>query len=136
MVTGVWAWSQKFRRAQARASFCLSYKKILGTPLRGCDWHGSLNKVVVGNKIHDVTYQHPDSDNPGSIISYAWPWSFSAAIASYSDNNMLVANNLIAKSTTSKKTTVVLDTEKLTVPYLVDNRYGIDVAATKCCWEE
>lgn len=28
------------------------------------------NKVVVGNKIHDVTYQHPAPDNPGNIIHY------------------------------------------------------------------
>ena len=82
------------------------------------------NKVVIGNKIHDVTYQHPNPDTNDSII---WPWSFSTAIACYSDNNTLVANNLISKSTTSKKTTVTLDGDKLTVPYLVDNRYGIDV---------
>ncbi|MCG8621340.1 MAG: hypothetical protein MJE68_04960, partial [Proteobacteria bacterium] len=83
------------------------------------------NKVVVGNKIHDVTYQHPNPDDSSSKV--IWPWSFSTAIASYSDNNTLVANNLIAKSTTSMKTTLVLEGDKLTVPYPVDNRYGIDV---------
>ena len=84
-----------------------------------------MNKIVVGNKIHDVTYQHPDpADTSSKII---WPWRFGAAIACYSDSNALIANNLISKSTTSMNTTVVLDGDKLTVPYLVDNRYGIDV---------
>ncbi len=85
------------------------------------------NKIVLGNKIHDVTYQHPDPDDTSSKI--IWPFSFSTAIACYSDNNSLVANNLISKSTTSMKTTLVLDGDKLTVPYPVDNRYGIDVNA-------
>ena len=79
------------------------------------------NKVVLGNKIHDVTYQHPGT------TSNIWPWRFSTALACYSDNNVLVANNLISKSTTSKKTTVTFSDEKMTVPYPVDNRYGIDV---------
>ena len=83
------------------------------------------NKVVVGNKIHDVTYQHPNPDESNSNIT--WPYSFSTALASYSDNNTLVANNLISKSTSTMKTTVVLDGQKMEVPYLVDNRYGIDV---------
>ena len=82
------------------------------------------NKIVVGNKIHDVTYEHPDPSVNSDII---WPWSFSTAIASYSDNNTLVANNLISKSKTEMKTTVTLSGNKMTVPYLVDNRYGIDV---------
>ena len=79
------------------------------------------NEVVIAN----MTYQHPDPDESNNKI--IWPWSFSTAIACYSDNNTLVANNLISKSTTSKKTTLELDGEKLTVPYLVDNRYGVDV---------
>ena len=83
------------------------------------------NKVVLGNKIHDVTYQHPNPDDPSDKT--VWPFSFGIAIACYSDNNSLVANNLISKATTSKKTTLVLDGEKVTVPYPVDNRYGIDV---------
>lgn len=83
------------------------------------------NKIVVGNKIHDVTYKHPDPDNTTSNI--IWPWRFGAAIACYGDSNVLVANNLISKSTTTMKTTLTLDGKKLTVPYLVDNRYGIDV---------
>ena len=83
------------------------------------------NKVVIGNKIHDVTYQHPDPADTSSNI--VWPWRFGTAIACYSDNNTLVANNLISKSTTSMKTTIVLGGDKMTVPYLVDSRYGIDV---------
>ena len=82
------------------------------------------NKLVLGNKVHEVTYKYPDPDQKSGSI---WPWSFSTAIASYSDNCTLVANNLISKSTTSMKTTVTFDDDKMTVPYPVDNRYGIDV---------
>ena len=90
-----------------------------------CIFGTGQNKVIIGNNIHDVTYQHPDpADTSSNII---WPWRFSTAIACYSDGNALVANNLISKSTTSMKTTITLDEEKMTVPYLVDNRYGIDV---------
>jgi len=39
----------------------------------------------------------------------------------------LVANNLISKGKTNMKTTITLDGDKMTVRYLVDNRYGIDV---------
>ena len=74
------------------------------------------NKVVIGNKIHDVTFQHPDPDNSSSY-NIIWPWTFGIAIACYSDSNALVANNLISKSTTSKQTTLVLNGDKLTVPY-------------------
>ena len=84
------------------------------------------NKVVIGNKIHDVTFQHPDTDNSSSY-NIIWPWTFGIAIACYSDSNALVANNLISKSTTSKQTTLVLNGDKLTVPYPMDNHYGIDV---------
>ena len=52
------------------------------------------SKIVMGNKIHDVTYEHPDPAVNNGII---WPWSFSTAIAYYSDNNTLVASNLISK---------------------------------------
>jgi hypothetical protein len=83
-----------------------------------------MNKLVLGNKIHDVTYKHPNPDDPNGNI---WPWSFSTAIASYSDNNTLVANNLISKSVTTMKTTVTFSDDKMTIPYPVDNRYGIDV---------
>ena len=38
--------------------------------------------------------------------------------ANYSDGNALVANNLVSKSTTSLKTTVTLDGDKMTIPYL------------------
>jgi hypothetical protein len=82
------------------------------------------NKLVLGNKIHDVTYQYPDPDTKSGNV---WPWAFSTALASYSDNNTLVANNLIAKSSTVKKVTVELSGTKMTVDYPVDNRYGIDV---------
>ena len=105
--------------------------KSSSTGLKGYWWTAEdvigmgENKVVLGNKVHDVTYQHPDPDDTKSGV--IWAWSFGTAIASYSDNNTLVANNLISKSTTSEHTTVVLDGDKLNVPYPVDNRYGIDV---------
>jgi len=55
-------------------------------------------------------------------------WSFSTAIGCYSDNNTLVANNLISKGKTNMKRAVTLDGDKMTVPDLVDNQYGIDVS--------
>ena len=82
------------------------------------------NKIVLGNKIHDVTYEHPDPTNTTDNI---WPWRFGTALACYSDMNALIANNLISKSATSKKVTVTFSGDKMTVPYPVDNRYGIDV---------
>lgn len=82
------------------------------------------NKIVLGNKIHDVTYSHLSAI---TNTTNTWPWAFSTAIACYSDSNALVANNLISKATTSMKTTVTFSDEKMTVPYPVDNRYGIDV---------
>ena len=54
----------------------------------------------------------------------SWPWPFSTAIAAYSDENILVANNLIAKATSSAKVSVAGYNN---VPYPYDNRYGIDV---------
>ena len=90
------------------------------TDVIGMGW----NKLVLSNEIHDVTFQHPDPDSKSGNI---WPWAFSTAIASYSDNNTLVANNLISKSTTSKQVDIELDGSKLSVQYPVDNRYGIDV---------
>ena len=83
------------------------------------------NKLVLGNKIHDVTYQHPDPDDKSNKI--VWPWRFSMALASYSDNNTLVANNLISKAEKSMKTTVNFGNKSMTVTYPTDNRYGIDV---------
>ena len=82
----------------------------------------SQKKIIVGNKVHDVTYKHPNPEENSGIM---WPWSFSTAIASYSDNNTLVgcvvANNLISKGSTNMKTTVTLDGDKMTIPNLVDN---------------
>lgn len=82
------------------------------------------NKLVLGNKIHDVTYKYP---NPEEKSGNIWPWTFGMAIACYSDQNALVANNLISKSQTNMKTTVTFSDKKMTIPYPVDNRYGIDV---------
>ena len=82
------------------------------------------NKLVLGNKIHDVTYKHPD---PSNTTGNTWPFRFGTAIACYTDSNALIANNLISKSTTNMKVTVTFSDDKMTVPYPVDNRYGIDV---------
>lgn len=87
------------------------------------------NKLVFGNRIRDVSYKYPD---PSSTSGNIWPYRWSTAIAVYSENNTLVANNLLAKSDQSAKTTVKFnvgksDEKTLTVDYLYDNRYGIDV---------
>eukprot|EP00117_Sycon_ciliatum_P024518 scpid60111/ scgid6246/ len=86
------------------------------------------NKLVFGNRIRDVSYKYPDPASPTGNI---WPYRWSAAIAAYSENNTLVANNLLAKSDKFAKTTIKLDvgkpTEKtVTTDYPYDNRYGID----------
>lgn len=64
-----------------------------------------------------------DSSNPDAP-SDGWPWSFSTAIAVYSDENALVANNLLPPATL--KATMKLSSGE-SVPYPYDNRYGIDV---------
>ena len=81
------------------------------------------NNVVIGNMSHIniLTQVIP------AVTSYD-PGDFTRPYkACYSDGNALVANNLISKSTTSMKTTITLDGDKMTVPYLVYNRYGIDI---------
>lgn len=83
------------------------------------------NKIVLSNKLHDITYKHPD---PQTTSGNIWPWSFGTAIGCYSDENALVANNLITKSKTSMKTILSFeDGSKMSVSYPVDNRYGIDM---------
>ena len=58
--------------------------KTSSKSLKGYWWNAEdvigmcQNKVVMGNKVHDVTYKYPDPDNPGSV---KWPWRFSTAIA-------------------------------------------------------
>ena len=85
------------------------------------------NKIVIGNKITDVSLGNPQpSDqwaNDLKLPSNPWPYMFSIAISVYSDNNMLIANNLLAKATGSRKTKFG---NYSNIPYLYDNRYGID----------
>ena len=73
------------------------------------------------------TFDHDAKLGKGDISHTAdtsWPWRFSTALAVYSDENALVANNLVAKATSSAKVSVAGYNN---VPYPYDNRYGIDV---------
>ena len=85
------------------------------------------NKLILSNKIQDVSLGNP---SPGSewptvtISKDPWPYRFGHAIAVYIEENALIGNNLLPKSSKSIKTNVVNFTN---VPYPYDNRYGIDV---------
>eukprot|EP00912_Choanoflagellata_sp_UC4_P001788 UC4_evm1s1147 len=79
------------------------------------------NKIVWGNVVENVNYAGSD---PDAHESDGWPWKFSTAIAVYSDNNTLIANNLLPQA--SSKATMKLS-DGTSVPYPYDNRYGIDV---------
>ena len=81
------------------------------------------NKLVISNLIKDVSYGTPLLGN----LSNDWPWTFSTALAVYSDKNALVANNLLAASTQEENVTITIAGLTETVPYPYDNRYGIDV---------
>lgn len=100
------------------------------TPMMSMWWFSATdvtgmgsNKLVLGNVVRDVSFGHSllsKVDNP-------YPYSFSIAIGVYSDRNALVANNLLPASTRNEQTTITLGGKKMTVPYMYDNRYGIDV---------
>lgn len=85
------------------------------------------NKLVLGNRVRNVNYGHSspaDGDwGKATIKGTAWPWSFSTAIALYSDENGLVANNVLPQAD-AKSSMKYIDR---TVPYTYDQRYGIDV---------
>lgn len=95
------------------------------------------NKVVLSNRVHDVSYSNPDAPWHTYTSGNTWPWSFGVAISVYSDSNVLVGNNLIPQRDAARmfNTTVTLkDSQKPTNPprvldveYMTDNRYGIDV---------
>ena len=79
------------------------------------------NKLVLGNVVRDVSLGK-------SLLSkgqYIYPYIFSIAIGVYSDRNALVANNLLPASTRSETTTLPFYPSP--IPYMYDNRYGIDV---------
>ena len=87
------------------------------------------NKLIIGNKVQDVSLGNPQPreawyDTVVINKTSPWPFSFSNPIAGYTDNNVLVANNLLAKTTLNIKTNIF---EYKNVPYLADNHYGIDV---------
>eukprot|EP00054_Salpingoeca_dolichothecata_P025318 m.176585 g.176585 ORF g.176585 m.176585 type:complete len:178 (+) comp25309_c0_seq25:494-1027(+) len=90
------------------------------------------NKLVLGNRVRNVNLDNSDpsveswnnaKNNASTKSSSPWPWTFSTAIAVYSDNNTLLANNLIDKATAKATMTF----QGKSVPYPYDNRYGIDV---------
>jgi hypothetical protein len=64
-------------------------------------------------------YGYPDPDSPSGQM---WPWRFSTAIAAYG-TNVLVANNLISKATTSKKVSVTFSGKSFSnIEFPMDNR--------------
>lgn len=81
------------------------------------------NKLVLGCRVRDVSLDNPDPSLT-SANGAVWPWRFSTSIAVYSDQDALVANNLVAKADASSITDVA---GFAGVPYPYDNRYGIDV---------
>lgn len=95
------------------------------------------NKIVLGNVIHDVSLGNATRPWTGHVAYSPWPWSYSVALSVYADKNVLVANNMLPQSTKtplnvsitlySKPGQKPVQNTTLTLPYLIDNRYGIDV---------
>ena len=88
------------------------------------------NKLVYGNRIRNVSCKDPS--RPGQTIANEWPWPYGTAIALYSDENGIIANNLLPKADRHVKVKVDFRghhgpdfSGKVSYPY--DNRYGIEV---------
>jgi hypothetical protein len=82
------------------------------------------NKIVLGNVVRDVSL---GQSLLGPKYKNIYPYIFSIAVGVYTDRNALVANNLLPPSTRSETTKITLASGSETVPYMYDNRYGIDV---------
>lgn len=83
------------------------------------------NKLVLSNVVRDVSLGR---SLLGPKHNNTYPYIFSIAVGVYTDRNALVANNLLPPSARNEQTTITLDTSgQITVPYMYDNRYGIDV---------
>ena len=84
-----------------------------------------MNKLVLGNVVRDVSL---GQSLLGPKHNNTYPYIFSIAVGVYTDRNALVANNLLPASARDEQTTITLDKAgQMTVPYMYDNRYGIDV---------
>jgi hypothetical protein len=89
-------------------------------------------KLVLGNLMHDISFGYPAPGRPASGQN-TFPWVFSTAIAAYSMENALVANNLVRQSDDIKSpVTLQLKAKNGTMVhvntvYPTDDRYGIDV---------
>lgn len=101
--------------------------------------------LVLSNEIRNVAYKYPVA--PPGTSENIWPYRFTTAISITGDSNILVANNLIAKSTRSASVKLKLiahmegnDTSvahtrvrsppppspcTMTTDFPYDNRYGI-----------
>lgn len=86
------------------------------------------NKLVLGNVVRDVSL---GQSLLGPKYKNVYPYIFGIAVGVYTDKNALIANNLLPTSQRNEQTTITVDTKKgplkETVPYMYDNRYGIDV---------
>lgn len=83
------------------------------------------NKLVMGNVVRDVSL---GQSLLGPKHHNVYPYVFSIALGVYTDRNALVANNLLPASARVEETKITLNKAgNITVPYMYDNRYGIDV---------
>ena len=83
------------------------------------------NKLVMGNVVRDVSL---GQSLLGPKHKNVYPYAFSIALGVYTDRNALVANNLLPASARVERTAITLNKAgNVTVPYMYDNRYGIDV---------
>lgn len=85
------------------------------------------NKLVLSNVVRDVSLGRSLLAPPPLDKSNVYPYTFSIAVGVYTDENALVANNLLPPSQRDEATTVTIAGKNETVPYAYDNRYGIDV---------
>jgi len=85
------------------------------------------NKLVLSCVVRDVSLGRSLLAPPPLDVDNVYPYSFSIAVGVYSDENALVANNLLPASQRAEVTTVTVGGKNETVPYAYDNRYGIDV---------
>ena len=85
------------------------------------------NKLVLSCVVRDVSLGRSLLAPPPLDVNNVYPYTFSIAVGVYTDQNALVANNLLPASQRTETTTITVAGKNETVPYPYDNRYGIDV---------
>lgn len=85
--------------------------------------------IVLSNEMKHVVYKFPVP--PPATFYQEWPYRFSVAVDVTASQNVLIANNLLAKATKTAATKVTFEAGKtaqnctMSVPFAYDNRYGI-----------